>query len=126
MRCFDLIVMALQTALSWRTHRCPISPVSSRDGGPSLTVCAHTETSRIGALVRLERPRAMRAPIAALAVALVSTTLAVVLTPLQADAVVVAGPTGQRCTIVGTSGRDVLRGTSHRDVICGRGGNDTI
>ncbi|MFJ9387291.1 calcium-binding protein [Nocardioides sp. NPDC101246] len=34
--------------------------------------------------------------------------------------------TGVRCTIVGTSGGDVLRGTSRRDVICGRGGSDII
>ena len=31
-----------------------------------------------------------------------------------------------RCTITGTSMRDVLRGTRKRDVICGRGGNDAI
>jgi Ca2+-binding RTX toxin-like protein len=31
-----------------------------------------------------------------------------------------------RCTIAGTSFRDVLRGTRKRDVICGRGGNDSI
>lgn len=34
--------------------------------------------------------------------------------------------TGVRCTIVGTSGGDVLKGTSRRDVICGRGGSDII
>jgi hypothetical protein len=34
--------------------------------------------------------------------------------------------TGVRCTIVGTSGADVLTGTSGRDVICGLGGNDVI
>ncbi|MFY0406528.1 calcium-binding protein [Solicola sp. PLA-1-18] len=33
---------------------------------------------------------------------------------------------GVTCTIVGTTGRDVLKGTSRRDVICGRGGNDVI
>jgi hypothetical protein len=33
---------------------------------------------------------------------------------------------GARCTIVGTTGNDVLRGTPAHDVICGRGGNDTI
>jgi len=33
---------------------------------------------------------------------------------------------GQICTIVGTSGNDVLKGTSKNDVICGLGGNDTI
>jgi Ca2+-binding RTX toxin-like protein len=31
-----------------------------------------------------------------------------------------------RCTIVGTSGNDVLAGTAGRDVICGLGGNDRI
>jgi Ca2+-binding RTX toxin-like protein len=30
------------------------------------------------------------------------------------------------CTIVGTSGDDILIGTSLKDVICGEGGNDTI
>jgi Ca2+-binding RTX toxin-like protein len=30
------------------------------------------------------------------------------------------------CTIVGTSGADVIRGTTGNDVICGLGGNDTI
>lgn len=33
---------------------------------------------------------------------------------------------GVRCTVVGTSGQDVLVGTSSRDVICGLGGDDTI
>jgi Ca2+-binding RTX toxin-like protein len=33
---------------------------------------------------------------------------------------------GSRCTILGTSRRDVLRGTRKRDVICGGGGNDSI
>ncbi len=33
---------------------------------------------------------------------------------------------GNRCTIVGTSGNDVLWGTPNDDVICGLGGNDTI
>lgn len=31
-----------------------------------------------------------------------------------------------RCTLVGTTGADVLRGTRRRDVICGLGGNDRI
>jgi Ca2+-binding RTX toxin-like protein len=31
-----------------------------------------------------------------------------------------------RCTIVGTTGNDVLHGTGHKDVICGLDGNDTI
>ena len=30
------------------------------------------------------------------------------------------------CTIIGTSGRDVLRGTRKRDVICGLGGHDLL
>ena len=30
------------------------------------------------------------------------------------------------CTIIGTSGRDVLRGTKRRDVICGLAGNDVL
>ena len=34
--------------------------------------------------------------------------------------------TGVRCTIVGTSGSEVLVGTRNRDVICGRGGHDVI
>ena len=33
---------------------------------------------------------------------------------------------GLPCTIVGTSGDDVLRGTQGDDVICGLGGNDVI
>lgn len=33
---------------------------------------------------------------------------------------------GPACTIVGTSGRDVLTGTPGPDLICGRGGNDMI
>jgi Ca2+-binding RTX toxin-like protein len=40
-----------------------------------------------------------------------------------------AAPTtvgGKRCTIVGTSGNDVLSGGSKSDVICGLGGNDVI
>lgn len=40
-----------------------------------------------------------------------------------------AAPTaasGERCTIVGTSGPDRLVGTSGRDVICGLGGDDVI
>jgi Ca2+-binding RTX toxin-like protein len=40
-----------------------------------------------------------------------------------------AAPTsesGQRCTLTGTSGNDVLNGTPGKDVICGLGGNDTI
>jgi len=34
--------------------------------------------------------------------------------------------TGERCTIVGTSGPDILKGTPRDDNICGLGGNDTI
>lgn len=34
--------------------------------------------------------------------------------------------TGVKCTIVGTSGNDVLNGTAASDVICGLGGDDTI
>lgn len=33
---------------------------------------------------------------------------------------------GQRCTIVGTNGNDVIDGTPGDDVICGLGGNDVI
>jgi Ca2+-binding RTX toxin-like protein len=33
---------------------------------------------------------------------------------------------GERATIVGTNGADVLRGTKRADVIIGRGGNDQI
>jgi Ca2+-binding RTX toxin-like protein len=42
----------------------------------------------------------------------------------RADAVTTSS--GTRCTVVGTSGDDVLIGTSGRDVICGLGGDDTI
>ena len=35
-------------------------------------------------------------------------------------------PDPVRCTIVGTSGDDVLRGTARADVICGRGGDDRL
>lgn len=35
-------------------------------------------------------------------------------------------PEPVRCTIVGTSGDDVLRGTARDDVICGRGGDDRL
>lgn len=34
--------------------------------------------------------------------------------------------TGSGCTIVGTSGNDVLRGTPGPDVICGKGGDDEL
>ena len=34
--------------------------------------------------------------------------------------------TGVRCTVVGTSGDDVLTGTSGRDVVCGLSGDDVI
>lgn len=37
-----------------------------------------------------------------------------------------AAPGGSRCTIVGTSGDDVLRGTPGDDVICGYGGDDRL
>jgi len=43
-----------------------------------------------------------------------------------ADAGATTASGGRRCTIVGTSGNDVLKGTSGNDVICGLGGNDTI
>ncbi len=33
---------------------------------------------------------------------------------------------GSRCTIRGSSGRDVINGTARNDVICGLGGNDVI
>ena len=49
--------------------------------------------------------------------------LAVVSTPAEA---VQQTASGVRCTVVGTSGNDVLRGTRGRDVICGRGGHDRI
>lgn len=61
------------------------------------------------------------------------TLLAGIVATAASATVLVASPasaattsTGVRCTIVGTSGADVLRGTSHRDVICGRGGSDVI
>jgi RTX calcium-binding nonapeptide repeat (4 copies) len=37
-----------------------------------------------------------------------------------------AGAAQQKCTIVGTPGKDVLHGTPGADVICGRGGNDIL
>jgi hypothetical protein len=37
-----------------------------------------------------------------------------------------AQPQRPTCTVVGTSGDDLLRGTARADVICGRGGEDTI
>jgi hypothetical protein len=37
-----------------------------------------------------------------------------------------APPVAAKCTIRGTSGRDILRGTNGRDVICGFGGDDVI
>ena len=33
---------------------------------------------------------------------------------------------GSICTIIGTSGNDILKGTSGSDVICGLGGDDTV
>lgn len=61
------------------------------------------------------------------------TLLAGIVAMAASATVLVASPasaattsTGVRCTIVGTSGADVLRGTSRRDVICGRGGGDVI
>ncbi|MEY2673499.1 MAG: hypothetical protein RLZZ514_64, partial [Actinomycetota bacterium] len=45
--------------------------------------------------------------------------------PAQA-APTVKTSTGVKCTIVGTSGNNVLTGTAKADVICGLGGNDTI
>lgn len=53
--------------------------------------------------------------------AFLGTTLTV---PAQAAAVL--SSTGERCTVLGSAGDDVLRGTDRRDVICGRGGDDTI
>lgn len=75
--------------------------------------------------MRLEGLSGLRVP--AVAVAALATAMAtVVLTPSQADAGARTTATGQRCTIVGSNGRDVLKGTPGRDVICGRGGNDVI
>ncbi|MGY0387661.1 calcium-binding protein [Nocardioides sp. WG-D5] len=61
------------------------------------------------------------------------TLLAGIVAMAASATVLVASPasaattsTGVRCTIVGTSGGDVLNGTSRRDVICGRGGSDII
>ncbi|MER6973807.1 hypothetical protein ABT304_22290 [Nocardioides sp. NPDC000445] len=61
------------------------------------------------------------------------TLLAGIVATAASATVFVASPasaattsTGVRCTIVGTSGGDVLKGTSRRDVICGRGGSDII
>lgn len=54
--------------------------------------------------------------------------LLVALIPLTptAEAAAATAATGARCTIVGTSGDDVLVGTSRRDVLCGRGGDDVL
>jgi TolB protein len=38
----------------------------------------------------------------------------------------VMSSTGRRCTVIGTSGNDVLMGTTGEDVICGLGGNDVL
>lgn len=71
------------------------------------------------------RSRTFRAGLSA------SAALAILATPLLATSQAHAAPrpkasTGETCTIVGTSGRDVLKGTNGRDVICGLGGSDTI
>jgi Ca2+-binding RTX toxin-like protein len=59
---------------------------------------------------------------------------AVVISTGGAATAVIAAPTpagatsvgGHVCTVVGTSGNDVLYGTAGRDVICGLGGNDKL
>ena len=56
---------------------------------------------------------------------LVSATFGAVAAPSVSHAAVHSSG-GVRCTIVGTSGHDVLIGTAGRDVICGLGGNDRI
>ncbi len=38
----------------------------------------------------------------------------------------VMSSTGRRCSVIGTSGNDVLTGTREDDVICGLGGNDVL
>lgn len=53
-------------------------------------------------------------------------TLVTVGAYLPAEATSYFASNGARCTIIGTTGNDVLRGTSGHDVICGRGGNDVI
>jgi hemolysin type calcium-binding protein len=60
---------------------------------------------------------------AACAVALPSLVLGVLAAPPASAA---ETSTGVRCTVVGTSGDDLLVGTSSRDVICGLGGDDVI
>jgi Ca2+-binding RTX toxin-like protein len=58
--------------------------------------------------------------------AFVSALILISGTTLPASASNHNASTGQRCTIVGTSGNDTLVGTSRKDVICGLGGNDVI
>ena len=60
---------------------------------------------------------------AACAVALPSLVLGVLAAPPASAA---ETSTGVRCTVVGTSGDDLLVGTSSRDVVCGLGGDDVI
>ncbi len=62
--------------------------------------------------------RTLRLAISVLASVTVAAGLVGVAAPAEA-----AKP---RCTIVGTSGDDILVGTRGRDVICGLGGDDTI
>ncbi len=47
-----------------------------------------------------------------------------VIAPVAATAAISCG--GERVTIPGTSGNDILTGTAGRDVIHGRGGDDVI
>ncbi len=58
----------------------------------------------------------------------VVATLALLVAPATPVSAQTPTPTcaGQRATIVGTEGDDVLRGTANADVIVGLGGNDTI
>lgn len=56
----------------------------------------------------------------------VASSILLLLTSLQPLAASAVEPSGDTCTITGTSGNDTINGTSGDDVICGLGGNDTI
>jgi Ca2+-binding RTX toxin-like protein len=68
-----------------------------------------------------QRSRIMRNPIHLAILLLLGLATWGTASPAAADTCM-----GFTCTIVGTSGNDVLTGTSARDVICGGGGSDTI
>ncbi|MGB0100222.1 MAG: Ig-like domain-containing protein, partial [Nocardioides sp.] len=64
--------------------------------------------------------------VAALLMAVPAGSAAVGAVALPSTAPASASVPREACTVVGTSGRDVLRGTPGPDVICGRGGKDRL